>query len=116
MRPGRAAALKVLLETVRGDSTHSVGDRLAALPRLVRAVTGGTYSGWDRQRVLGLAVGTLYVVSPVDLVPEVLLGVFGMADDALVAAWVAGAVLAEVDGFLAWEDAESKVVDGDVLR
>jgi len=116
MRPGRAAALRVLLETLRGSGVHGLRARLAALPRLVRAATSGSYRGWDRRRVLGLMVGVVYVVSPVDLVPEVLLGFFGLADDALVAAWLAGAVLAEVDGFLDWENAERKVVRGDVLR
>ena len=61
-------------------------------------------------------MGAVYVLSPVDVVPEVLLGVLGLADDALVAAWLAGAVLAEVDGFLDWEEKERKVVTGDVVR
>lgn len=116
MKPGRVAALKVLLDTLRGDGTYGLGRRLRALPRLLRAATGGSYRGWDRGRVVGLAVGALYVVSPVDVVPELLLNVFGLADDALVAAWLAGAVLAEVDGFLDWERSEEKVVRSDVLR
>lgn len=116
MRPGRVAALRVLLETLRGDGTHGLGRRLAALPRLLQAATSGTYRGWDRRRVLGLLVGALYVLSPVDLVPEVALGLFGLADDGLVAAWLAGAVLAEVDGFLDWERSEQKVVRSDVVR
>lgn len=116
VRPGRVAALRVLLETMRGDGTHGLGRRLAAVPRLLRSATGGTYRGWDHRRVLGLVVGAVYVLSPVDVVPEVLLGIFGLADDALVAAWLAGAVLAEVDGFLDWEESEGKVVHGDVVR
>lgn len=116
MKPGRAAALRVLLETLRGDGTYGLVRRLRALPRLLRSATSGSYHGWDQRRVVGLAVGALYVLSPVDLAPELLLGLFGLADDALVAAWLAGAVLAEVDGFLAWEESEQKVVRGDVLR
>lgn len=116
MKPGRVAALRVLMETVRGDGTYGLGRRLGALPRLLRSATSGRYRGWDPRRVTGLVVGALYVLSPVDIVPEVLLGVFGMADDALVAAWLAGALLAEVDGFIGWEESEQKVVHGDVLR
>ena len=95
MKPRRIAALRVLLETVRGDGTYELRHRLGALPRLFRSASSGSYRGWDSRRVLGL---------------------FGLADDALVAAWLAGAVLAEVDGFLDWEKAEQKVVRGDVLR
>ena len=116
MRPGRTAALRVLLRTLRGAGEHSLRARLAALPRLFRAATSGSYRGWDRRRCLGLLIGVLYVVSPVDLVPELVLSLFGFADDALVAAWVAGAVLAEVDGFLDWERTERKLVRGDVVQ
>jgi uncharacterized membrane protein YkvA (DUF1232 family) len=116
MKPRRIAALRVLLETVRGDGTYELRHRLGALPRLFRSASSGSYRGWDSRRVLGLVVGAVYVLSPVDVVPEVVLGLFGLADDALVAAWLAGAVLAEVDGFLDWEKAEQKVVRGDVLR
>ncbi len=116
MASGRVAALRVLVETVRGDGTYGLGRRLGALPRLLRAATSGTYRGWDRRRALGLLVGALYVLSPVDLVPELLFNVLGLADDALVAAWLAGALLAEVDGYIRWEEQEQRVVQGDVVR
>ena len=116
MRPGRTAALRVLLRTLRGAGEHSLRERLAALPRLLRAATSGSYRDWDRRRCLGLLIGVVYVVSPVDLVPELVLSLFAFADDALVAAWVAGAVLAEVDGFLDWEQTERRVVRGDVVQ
>ncbi len=35
-------------------------------------------------RLVYLALCVLYVLSPVDLVPEALLGPFGLADDAIV--------------------------------
>ena len=62
------------------------------------------------------ALGVLYVVSPVDFMPEILLGVLGLGDDALVAAWVAGAVLGETDAFLRWEAERRRVVVGQVVR
>lgn len=115
MRPGRVAALRVLLEVFRGGGPYGLAQRLRALPRLVSAATGGGYRGLDRRRALGIVVGALYVLSPVDLVPEALLGVLGLADDALVSAWLAGAVLSEVDRFLDWEKARDRVVHGSVV-
>ena len=114
MKPGRVAALRVLLEVLRGEGRYRLGQRLAALPRLLRRALRGSYRGWDRTRALTVAVGALYVLSPVDLMPEALLGIFGRADDALVAAWLAGAVLSEVDAFLDFERAEDRVVQGSV--
>jgi uncharacterized membrane protein YkvA (DUF1232 family) len=115
MKPGRVAALRVLLETFRGNGPYGLAQRLGALPRLVLAVLRGGYRDLDRSRAVGVVVGLLYVVSPVDLVPEALLGVFGLADDALVAAWLAGSVLREVDHFLDWERARDRVVQGSVV-
>lgn len=114
MRPGRVAALRVLLEVFRGGGPYGLAQRLGALPRLLLTAARGAYRDWDRRRAMAVAVGFLYVVSPVDLVPEALLGIFGLADDALVAAWLAGAVLSEVDHFLDWEKARDRVVQGSV--
>ena len=116
MRPGRAAALRVLIRTLRGDGSYGLTQRLRALPRLLAQALRGSYGDWDRGRGMAVVVGLLYVVSPVDVVPEALLGLFGLADDALVAAWLAGAVLSEVDHFLDWEKARERVIRGHVQR
>lgn len=81
----------------------SLGDRAVALPRLVKAVRSGSYTGTSVTK-LGLVVaGAAYVVSPVDLLPEGLLGVFGLADDAMVLGWVATTLVEETEKFLEWE-------------
>jgi uncharacterized membrane protein YkvA (DUF1232 family) len=62
-----------------------------------------------RQRYDGLwrlglmAAALVYVVVPVDLIPELLLGPVGLIDDAFVVTWLAGAVLSETGRFLEWE-------------
>jgi len=44
-----------------------------------------------------------YVVSPIDVVPEAFLSVLGLADDAVVASWIAAALVNETESFLRWE-------------
>jgi len=104
----------VLLEVFRGGGAYGLAQRLRAIPRLLAGAARGAYRDWDRRRALAVVAGALYVLSPVDLVPEAFLGVFGLADDALVAAWLAGAVLSEVDHFLDWERGRDRVVQGTV--
>ena len=73
--------------------------------------------GPTRLAVIGLALA--YLASPLDLVPEVLIPLVGLADDSLIALWLAGTFVAETDRFLAWEDTRSAppiVVDGSVVR
>jgi uncharacterized membrane protein YkvA (DUF1232 family) len=115
VRAGRAAAFAVLWRALRGGGRYGAAERLRALPRLLTGSLRGRYAQVDRGRLLGAGLGLLYVVSPVDLLPEALLGVLGLADDALVAAWVAGAVIGELDRFLDWERVRDRVVPGSVV-
>jgi uncharacterized membrane protein YkvA (DUF1232 family) len=55
------------------------------------------------RRVTLMAVALLYVVWPLELIPELLLGPVGLIDDAVVIGWLAGAVLSETGRFLEWE-------------
>lgn len=111
----RTTAFATFLGLLRGDGRYPLRRRLLALPRLLVRARSGAYRGWDRRRAAAVALGLLYVVSPVDLVPEAVLGLFGLADDAVLLAWLAGAVLDEVDSYLDWERRGSRVVSGDVV-
>jgi uncharacterized membrane protein YkvA (DUF1232 family) len=63
-------------------------------------------------------------VSPIDLIPELALSVFGLADDAVVVSWIAATVVNETESYLTWErqnrpskgTAARETVQGDVLR
>jgi uncharacterized membrane protein YkvA (DUF1232 family) len=110
----RMASLKALAQALsrsRRPGAPGVRDRLAAVPRMLSMGLSGRYPYLDRSRMAMAALALLYVISPVDLMPEVILPLIGLGDDAFVAAWLAGAVLSETDTFLAWEKATG---DGDV--
>lgn len=81
----------------------SLGERVTSVPRLVAAVRSGDYRGTSMAKIGLLVAGAAYVASPVDLVPEALLGVVGLADDAMVLGWVATTLVEETDRFLEWE-------------
>jgi len=81
----------------------SLWDRVAALPRLVRATLRGEYTGTTLGRLALLAAAVGYVVSPVDLVPELVVPLLGLLDDAFVVSWLAAQVLTQTEDFLSWE-------------
>lgn len=85
--------------------------RLQALPRMVRAAVTGRYPALGRGRLLLIALAVAYLVSPVDLVPEALVPLLGLGDDAVLALWLGGAFLAESDRFLEWERQQPVVVE-----
>jgi uncharacterized membrane protein YkvA (DUF1232 family) len=58
----------------------------------------------------------IYVASPLDLLPEALLLVPGLLDDAFIITWLAGALISETDRFLKWDHVRTGgvVIDGDL--
>jgi uncharacterized membrane protein YkvA (DUF1232 family) len=99
------------------------GARVAAVPRLVRDVVAGRYPGMSRGRLAALMIAGLYVVSPVDLLPEALLTLPGLADDAAVAAWLVASLLGATTAYRSWEAAQAAtvraepvVISGEVVR
>jgi len=101
---------KALTAGARGGP--GLGTRLAALPRMIRATTRGEYDGGLRLALMTAA--TIYVVSPIDIVPEAFLALFGLVDDVVAVTWLAGTVLAETERFLAWEARRKTVIPGTV--
>ncbi|HET8602080.1 MAG TPA: YkvA family protein [Segeticoccus sp.] len=92
-----------------------LAERLAAVPRLARARIKGEYTGVSGRELLLLAGALLYVISPVDLMPEALFGLFGLGDDAVVVAWIAAALIHHTDDFLEWERRRAQTIPGQVI-
>ena len=105
-RARRVSTMAALVRALRGATRPGepgLGTQLRAVPRWVAATLSGSYQGTTRGRLTALAAAALYVLSPIDLVPEAVLPFIGLADDAMVVAWLAGQLLGETDGFLRWE-------------
>ncbi|HEY8472350.1 MAG TPA: DUF1232 domain-containing protein [Natronosporangium sp.] len=101
----RTAAFVALWRQLRAANRDGpgLGKRLAALPRMISASLRrrGRYDGLGRLALMVAAAA--YLVWPVELLPELLLGPAGLIDDAFVVAWLSGAVLSETGRFLDWE-------------
>lgn len=84
------------------DRRFTWGERIAAVPAMLGATLAGRFHGATRKGVLLSLVGIAYVVSPLDVMPELLLGPFGIADDAAIAAMSLGYLVSAVDRYLHW--------------
>jgi uncharacterized membrane protein YkvA (DUF1232 family) len=98
------------------------GARVASIPRLLRDTLNGSYDGLTRGRLALMLAALVYVLSPIDLVPEALLTIPGLADDAAVAAWLVAAMMGATTAYRAWESGQvspatdPRVVPGEVLQ
>ena len=115
LRWGAFRSLATALRTATRPGTAGVGTRLTSLPRLVKATLRGEYVGTTRGRMLMLVGALVYVVSPIDLVPELLLPILGLGDDALVISWIAASLINETESFLSWERDRDRTVRGDII-
>jgi uncharacterized membrane protein YkvA (DUF1232 family) len=109
----RRMAWTALLRVFK-PGTPGVGKRLAALPRMIKATMKREYDGGSR--LFMLAAAGVYIVSPIDAVPEALFLVFGLVDDLAVAGYFAGALMDELERFLEWEKLRDNVIPGHVVR
>ena len=105
----RRMAWTALLRVFK-PGTPGLGRRLAAIPRMIGATMRGEYDG--KSRLAMMTVASLYIVSPIDLVPEAIFLVFGLIDDAAVATFLAGALLDETERFLEWERQRAITIPG----
>jgi uncharacterized membrane protein YkvA (DUF1232 family) len=118
----RFAAMGAVWRALRAShrpGTPGVGERLRAIPRLVRSTVLGRYRGTTRTRLAMMALAIAYILSPVDLVPELFVPLLGLVDDAFVVAWLAGSVLLETERYLDWEQHQGpapEIVPGQVVR
>jgi uncharacterized membrane protein YkvA (DUF1232 family) len=102
----RLAAFRALWRAARAGRRHGgpgLRERLIALPRLTGSAARGRYPGLSRLRLAGIGLALLYLISPVDVLPEIVIPLLGLGDDAVVALWLAGVFFDETDRFLRWE-------------
>lgn len=87
--------------------------------RMIKMWKKGTYPMKTLDIILPL-LGFLYILSPIDLLPEIVIPVLGLADDFAVLALVIPKLLKEVDKFLLWEAGASlnnaKIIDAEVVE
>ena len=65
-----AANLASAVRSASRPGSPSLLQRVAALPRMIRAVRSGRYTGLSNGQLALMLAGLGYVLSPVDLVPE----------------------------------------------
>jgi uncharacterized membrane protein YkvA (DUF1232 family) len=87
------------------EMLHMIGGLWTDLPllvRLLKAWKNGTYRGLSVRTLASLAAALLYVLSPVDLIPDFIPGI-GLIDDAAVLALLLHSLAQDLAVFRVWE-------------
>ena len=71
---------------IKKNGLHSVKDHLTLMGDYIRDVAAGRYKGYSKGNLTLIVAAVLYVVSPLDIIPDFLI-VAGLIDDAAIIAW-----------------------------
>ncbi len=88
-----------------------VGNTLAMVPiliSLVRSYIRGEYTTIPMGTIIAVVSALLYVLTPIDLIPDVIVGA-GFVDDALVVATCLKLVKSDVDEYQKWRKENNKM-------
>jgi uncharacterized membrane protein YkvA (DUF1232 family) len=103
-----AAAEKVRgADGKRDGPLKDVFEDLSTLIRVVRAYMSGDYRDVPWETIAYAMGALLYVVDPLDLIPDAIPGV-GLLDDAAVIAFVVKSLTDDLEDFRRWERLQSK--------
>jgi uncharacterized membrane protein YkvA (DUF1232 family) len=84
------------------DPLAEVWGSLMAMLRMTRAYFKGEYRAVPWDVMAAIIAATVYFVSPIDAIPDVI-PILGLTDDATVIALVVARVRVHIDGFEEWE-------------
>lgn len=90
----------------KGPRLGQLKDDVRLLQALCVAWWRGEYRAISPKALVTIVAGLLYFVSPLDAIPDWLLGV-GLLDDIAVLGWVLKTVSDELDAFRAWRERQS---------
>lgn len=72
---------------IKKNGLKSVSEHLTLMTNYVKDVASGRYKGYNKTHLTLIVAAILYVVSPLDIIPDFLI-VAGLVDDAAIIAWV----------------------------
>ena len=90
--------------------------KIPAAARMIRLWRKGEYK-MKFTDILVPALALLYVISPIDIIPDFVLGI-GALDDLAILAFAIPMLMREVDKFLLWESQrnDSKIIDAEIVE
>jgi uncharacterized membrane protein YkvA (DUF1232 family) len=101
-KAGRAAATYRVYRDVTRPGSPGLMARVRAIPRMLGGVMRGEYPHMSKTKLGMLGLGVLYIISPIDLIPDFLLGI-GVVDDFGVFLWLMASLLGESGQYVDWE-------------
>lgn len=99
-KAARTAAAWRVYRDVTKPGTPGLLARARAIPRMIGAVSRGEFG--SKKNLMLMALGVVYIVSPIDFIPE-FIPALGVVDDFGVFLWLISGMLGESGRYVEWE-------------
>lgn len=96
--------VEILKETIKHKGFIQ---KIPVVWRMIKLWRKGVYKTNAIDMILPI-LGLLYVISPIDLIPEIAIPFIGSVDDLAILALVIPKLMKEIDKFLLWEATQKK--------
>ncbi|MBG9589473.1 YkvA family protein [Cytobacillus firmus] len=98
---------KAALKAEKNKSSLSdIWEKFQLLIDLVKAWSKGDYRHISKKSIIFIIASILYFVSPIDLVPDFLIGM-GILDDAAVLGFAVSQITGEIEKFKTWRESRT---------
>ncbi|MDH2425492.1 YkvA family protein [Sphaerisporangium sp. TRM90804] len=111
VKAGRAMASWRVYREVTREGSPSLMSRVKAVPKMIAGTLRGDYRELGKGKLALMGMGLLYIVSPIDAIPE-FLPLIGVTDDFGVLLWLTASVLGESGRYVDWE---RRRIQGEIL-
>lgn len=95
--------------TENQGALSSVWDQLQLLFSLIRDYANGDYKSIPKSSIIAVAAALLYFISPLDVIPDFLVGL-GFVDDAFILSLVYKQVVKELDKYQIWKNGQKAII------
>lgn len=95
--------LKSVTDYVGKEGLSKVKDKLVLMYNFVADVISGDYKDYSLSNLAIIVAALIYVVSPLDLVPDII-PIVGLVDDATIVIWAVGVVNEELAKYEEWKN------------
>ncbi len=93
---------------IKKNGLKSVSEHLTLMTNYVKDVASGRYKGYNKTHLTLIVAAILYVVSPLDIIPDFLI-VAGLVDDAAIIAWAFNEMGKELSKYKEAQEALDKI-------
>lgn len=92
----------------------SIFGDIKIIVELIKDWRSGKYKELTKNTIIMLIVGLIYLVNPIDIIPDFLIG--GFIDDAAVLAYILKKITVELNAYRLWKAKNEDIIEEDIFE